>query len=83
MDEENKPSWVMSKKIMKNQSGRKRKTSTSLALEGGGKSRAARGVQDDALNLIWFRGWGCKNTREAILTPHPDPLPQGERGDNF
>jgi hypothetical protein len=22
-------------------------------------------------------------TRDALLTPHPDPLPQGERGDNF
>jgi very-short-patch-repair endonuclease len=21
--------------------------------------------------------------RDALLTPHPDPLPQGERGDNF
>jgi len=21
--------------------------------------------------------------RSALLTPHPDPLPQGERGDNF
>jgi very-short-patch-repair endonuclease len=21
--------------------------------------------------------------REVLLTPHPDPLPQGERGDNF
>ena len=21
--------------------------------------------------------------RNALLTPHPDPLPQGERGDNF
>jgi very-short-patch-repair endonuclease len=23
------------------------------------------------------------NIRNALLTPHPDPLPQGERGDNF
>jgi hypothetical protein len=22
-------------------------------------------------------------TRDALLTPHPDPLPQGEREDNF
>jgi len=22
-------------------------------------------------------------TRDALLTPHPGPLPQGERGDNF
>jgi len=21
--------------------------------------------------------------RDALVTPHPDPLPQGERGDNF
>ncbi len=21
--------------------------------------------------------------RDALLTPHPDPLPQGERGNNF
>ncbi len=21
--------------------------------------------------------------RDALFTPHPDPLPQGERGDNF
>ena len=24
-----------------------------------------------------------ENIRDALLTPHPDPLPQGERGDNF
>ena len=24
-----------------------------------------------------------ENIRNALLTPHPDPLPQGERGNNF
>ena len=24
-----------------------------------------------------------ESIRNALLTPHPDPLPQGERGDNF
>jgi very-short-patch-repair endonuclease len=24
-----------------------------------------------------------ENIRNTLLTPHPDPLPQGERGDNF
>ena len=24
-----------------------------------------------------------ENIRDALLTPHPDPLPQGERGNNF
>jgi very-short-patch-repair endonuclease len=24
-----------------------------------------------------------ENIRNALLTPHPNPLPQGERGDNF
>ena len=24
-----------------------------------------------------------ENIREALLTPHPDPLPQGERKDHF
>ena len=24
-----------------------------------------------------------ENIRNVLLTPHPDPLPQGERGDNF
>jgi hypothetical protein len=29
------------------------------------------------------KGWGWKTSRDAVLTPHPNPLPQGERGDNF
>jgi len=28
-------------------------------------------------------GWGCKNTRDALLTPHPGPLPQGERDGEY
>jgi len=35
-------------------------------------------------NLIFSNLEGVLETiRDALLTPHPDPLPQGERGDNF
>ncbi len=43
---------------MKNQPEEYGKTKETLPLEGGGKSPAQRRVQDKALNLTWFRGWG-------------------------
>jgi len=46
------------KSSMKNRSGTYGKTRKTLPLEGGGKSPAPRRVQDDALNLTWFGGWG-------------------------
>ena len=33
----------------------------------------------DMLRDEWLRGEGY----DALLTPHPDPLPQGERGDEY
>jgi hypothetical protein len=77
---------------MKGQSGRRRKTSTSLPLEGGGKRVGVKELRDLARALrksstntdvfISIEGFG-ETIGDAFVTPHPDPLPQGERGDNF
>jgi hypothetical protein len=77
------------KKVMKNQSGRQRKTSTSLPLEGGGKRVGVKELEDVARALRK----GCTDTEvfsniegvletiwHALVAPHPVPLPQGERG---
>jgi hypothetical protein len=80
------------KKVMKNQSGRERKTSRSLPLEGGGKRVGVKEARDIARALRKastdtdvFSGIEAvlETIREALVTPHPDPLPQGERGVNF
>jgi hypothetical protein len=43
------------------------------------------GKTSETLPLEWGgKRVGVKGlTRDALLTPHSDPLPQGERGDNF
>jgi hypothetical protein len=53
------------KKVMKKHSGRQRKTTKSLPLEGEGTCE------------------GERTEGRIKSTPHPDPLPQGERGDDF
>jgi hypothetical protein len=77
---------------MKRQSGRRRKTSTSLPLEGGGKRVGVKELRDVARAFrksstnteVFMSVEGFLETiRDAFVTPHPDPLPQGERGDKF
>jgi hypothetical protein len=77
---------------MKSQSGRPRKTSTSLPLEGGGKRVGVKELRDVARAFrksstnteVFMSVEGFLETiRDAFVTPHPDPLPQGERGDKF
>jgi hypothetical protein len=76
---------------MKSQSGRRRKTSISLPLEGGGKRVGVKELRDVARALrksstnteVFMIIEGLETIRDAFVTPYPDPLPQGERGDNF
>jgi hypothetical protein len=82
----------MPKKVMKSQSGRPRKTSTLLPLEGGRERVGVKELRDVARALrksstntqVFMSVEGLLDTiRDAFVTSHPDPLPQGERGDNF
>jgi len=54
-----------------------------LPLDGGGLSPAPRRVQDNALNLIWFRGGGGYGmvplTPAYRQAPPPSPLPAAGR----
>jgi hypothetical protein len=60
--------------------------------EGGGKrvgvkeprdvARALRKSFTNAEVFLSIEGF-LETIRDAFVTPHPDPLPQGERGDNF
>jgi hypothetical protein len=66
-------SWIdIVKSFMKNRYGTYGKIRESLPLEGGGMRV---GVKD--------RSGIEKHLGNKLFTPHPDPLPQGERGNNF
>jgi hypothetical protein len=65
---------------------------TTQSLRGGGKrvgvkelkgvARALRKGSTDNEVFVSIEGI-LETIRDALVTPHPDPLPQGERGDNF
>jgi hypothetical protein len=61
------------KSFMKNRLGICGKTRETLPLEGGGKRVGVKGL----------RGIIAEDLGNTLFTPHPGPLPQGERGDNF
>jgi Protein of unknown function (DUF559) len=70
--------------------GKKRET---LPLEGRGKRMGVKGLTSivkklrkqstDTERHLWRHLRKRQIVRDALLTPHPDPLPQEERGDNF
>jgi hypothetical protein len=86
---DSQPNFGDVKKVIKSQSGRRRKTSTSLPLEGGGKRVGVKELRDvgRALRMsstetevpVRMEGF-LEKIWDAFVTPHPDPLPQGERG---
>jgi hypothetical protein len=47
-----------------------------------GVARALRKSSTNTEVFMSIEGF-LETIRDAFVTPHPDPLPQGERGDNF
>jgi hypothetical protein len=82
---------------MKNHSEEYGKTRETLPLEGGGKRVGVKGltsIAKDVGNTLRKQSGlygaserssdgGFQVPSPTTFTPHPDPLPQGERGDNF